>query len=59
MLEIRYEQVYDENNTLVKNVLVLIFNGKICNAIDFPANVSMTQDEADAYLAGKLSGILY
>lgn len=59
MLEATYTPVYDENNVLVKHVMTLLFNGKVCNAIDFPAGQPMTQDEVDLYIAGKLSGLLY
>lgn len=58
MLEARFEEVF-ENAVHVKNVLILRYNGKYVNSLDYPTNVYMTQDEVDLYIAGKLSGLLY
>lgn len=59
MLVATYEEVRDGNNVLIKNVLVVRFNGKLVNSVDFPPELTMTQDEADTYVAGKLSGLIY
>lgn len=57
MITSTFESVMDGSNLVAKR-LTLFFNGKIICTTDFPADVDMTEDQRNSYIAGKLSGIL-
>ncbi len=40
---------------VVAKRLVILFNNKIITTVDFPASTTMTKDDVDSYIAGKLN----
>ncbi len=58
MISATFDPVYDSNNNLIGNRLTVWFNSKIVTQFDYPAEASMSQDDLDNYIVGKLSGIL-
>jgi hypothetical protein len=57
MITTSFDPVYD-GDTLVAMRLTIKFNGKYVNSLDYPADATMSQDQLDSYIAGKLSGLL-
>jgi hypothetical protein len=57
MISTSFHPVYD-GTTVVAMRLTVRYNGKYVNSLDYPADTTMTEDELDNYIAGKLSGIM-
>lgn len=58
MITTSFEPVRDDNNEVVAMRLEVRYNGKYVNHLDYPADATMSQNELDNYIAGKLSGLL-
>lgn len=57
MITATFEPIMD-GSTIVGQRLTLFFNGKYIRDNDFSAETTMTEDDINNYIAGKLSGLL-
>lgn len=58
MISAAFEPILDSENNIIGKRLTIYFNTKVVSSLDYPPEATMTQDELDSYIVGKLSGIL-